>query len=96
MTAKIFFTNSLHGIIWTCICRQVQSPTLCRTLKATEEGSEKKTIVMTSVYKARKYADEAILYYHADAYITKPIDFPHLGVLLANFAPLAHGEAMAS
>jgi len=69
---------------------------LCRTLKATEEGSEKKTIVMTSVYKARKYADEAILYYHADAYITKPIDFPHLGALLANFAPLAHGEAMAS
>jgi CheY-like chemotaxis protein len=69
---------------------------LCRTLKATEEGSGKKTIVMTSLYKARKYADEAMLHYHADAYITKPIDFSRLGDLLADFAPLVHGEAMAS
>lgn len=69
---------------------------LCRSLKATEEGSSKKTIVMTSLYKSRKYADEAILHYSADAYITKPIDFSRLGELLADFAPLARGEAMAS
>ncbi len=69
---------------------------LCRRLKATEEGAAKKVIVMTSLYRARRYADEAVLQYNADAYITKPIDFPHLSNLLAGLAPLEHGTALAS
>lgn len=69
---------------------------LCRRLKATEEGVAKKVIVMTSLYRARRYADEAVLQYNADAYITKPIDFPHLSNLLAALAPLEHGAALAS
>jgi CheY-like chemotaxis protein len=70
---------------------------LCLRLKETDEGASKKVIVMTSLYKARRYADEARLHYKADAYIAKPIDFTQLEDLLAQFAPLAQAQAaMAS
>ena len=69
---------------------------LCLRLKSTDEGAAKKVIVMTSLYRARRYADEAVLQYNADAYITKPIDFPHLTDILAALAPLEHGAALAS
>lgn len=66
---------------------------LCRRLKATEEGAAKKVIVMTSLYRARRYADEAVLHYNADGYITKPIDFARLTTLLGGLAPLEHALA---
>ena len=69
---------------------------LCSRLKMTDEGASKKVIVMTSLYKARRYADEAMLRYQADAYITKPVDFSQLEDLLGQFAPLAQRAAMAS
>jgi CheY-like chemotaxis protein len=69
---------------------------LCSRLKMTDEGASKKVIVMTSLYTSRRYADEAMLRYQADAYMTKPIDFAHLEDLLAQFAPLAQAAAMAS
>ncbi|HEX7192229.1 MAG TPA: response regulator [Thermoanaerobaculia bacterium] len=69
---------------------------LCLRIKTTEEGAEKKVVVMTSLYRARRYADEAVLRYSADAYITKPIDFTRLGELLAGLAPMAQGTALAS
>jgi CheY-like chemotaxis protein len=69
---------------------------LCLRVKGTEEGAAKKVIVMTSLYRARRYADEAVLRYNADAFLTKPIDFSELSNLLAGLVPLAHGAALAS
>jgi CheY-like chemotaxis protein len=69
---------------------------LCLRLKTTEEGNAKKVIVMTSLYRARRYADEAVLRYNADAFLTKPIDFPRLTNLLAGLVPLVRGTALAS
>jgi CheY-like chemotaxis protein len=69
---------------------------LCLSLKNTKEGASKKVIIMSSLYKARRYADEAMLRYHADAFLSKPIDFSHLSDLLEVFAPLAAAAAMAS
>ena len=69
---------------------------LCLRLKSTDEGAAKKVIVMTSLYRARRYADEAVLHHNADAYITKPVDFHHLSNLLAALAPLERGTALAS
>jgi CheY-like chemotaxis protein len=68
---------------------------LCLRLKNTDEGSSKRVIVMTSLYKARRYADEAMLRYQADAFISKPIDFSHLSDLLEVFAPMHAEAAMA-
>ncbi|HEV8432805.1 MAG TPA: response regulator [Thermoanaerobaculia bacterium] len=69
---------------------------LCLRIKTTDEGASKKVIVMTSLYRARRYADEAVLRYNADAYITKPIDFSHLGEVLAGLVRTSHGTALAS
>lgn len=69
---------------------------LCLRVKETEAGALKKVIVMTSLYRARRYADEAVLRYNADAFITKPIDFPRLADLLTGFAPLEQRAALAS
>jgi len=68
---------------------------LCLRIKSTDEGASKKVIVMTSLYRARRYADEAVLRYYADAYITKPIDFAHLGEILADFVPVREHGSMS-
>lgn len=69
---------------------------LCLRIKGTEEGALKKVVVMTSLYRARRYADEAVLRYNADGYLTKPIDFARLSQVLGELAPIAQRPALAS
>jgi CheY-like chemotaxis protein len=83
-------------VLTDALMPQMDGRELCLRLKATEEGAVKKVIVMTSLYRARRYADEAVLRYNADAYITKPIDFRQLSELLFGFVPLEQGTALAS
>lgn len=89
-------SHDVAVVLTDALMPQMDGRELCLRIKATEEGASKKVIVMTSLYRARRYADEAVLRYNADAYITKPIDFPSLGDLLASLAPMEHGTALAS
>jgi len=83
-------------VLTDALMPQMDGRELSLRLKSTEEGADKKVIVMTSLYRARRYADEAVLRYNVDAYITKPIDFPNLAGLLSTLAPVEHGTALAS
>jgi len=80
-------------VLTDALMPQMDGRELCLSLKSTEEGTDKKVIVMTSLYRSRRYADEAVLRYNADAYITKPIDFPRLNNLLADLAPFEYASA---
>jgi len=61
---------------------------LCRSLKQTWAGSQKKVIVMTSLYTARRFRSEAFQQFHVDEYLCKPVNLPILGATLTRFAPL--------
>ncbi|HEX3582875.1 MAG TPA: response regulator [Thermoanaerobaculia bacterium] len=83
-------------VLTDALMPQMDGRELCLRIKSTDEGASKKVVVMTSLYRARRYADEAVLRYSADAYITKPIDFLRLGDLLGSLAPIEQGTALAS
>lgn len=61
---------------------------LCRTLKRKPGGEQKKVIVITSLYTARRFRSEAFREFGVDEYLCKPLDLPALGSLLRTFAPL--------
>jgi CheY-like chemotaxis protein len=81
-------THEVSVVLTDALMPHMDGRELCLRIKETEEGASKKVIVMTSLYTARRYADEAVLKYHADGYLAKPIDFATLGGLLARLAPL--------
>jgi CheY-like chemotaxis protein len=59
---------------------------LCRFVKRT---SMAKVVIMTSLYTARRYRNEAFKRYGADDYLAKPIDFAALQASLTRLAPVA-------
>jgi CheY-like chemotaxis protein len=83
-------------VLTDALMPQMDGRELCLRIKSTDEGASKKVVVMTSLYRARRYADEAVLRYSADAYITKPIDFQGLGELLGSLASAEQGATLAS
>jgi DNA-binding response OmpR family regulator len=51
---------------------------VCQELKQTEHGRDTPIVIVTSVYKGRKYRTQAIHQYGCDEYLEKPVDPDHL------------------
>ena len=68
---------------------------LCRLIKDWH-GPKKKVIIMTSLYRQRKFRAEAMDTFGADEFLTKPLDFDRLGNILQQLAPLPVGVAVAA
>jgi DNA-binding response OmpR family regulator len=47
---------------------------VCHALKQTEHGKETPVLIITAVYKGRRYRSEARFKYGCDEYIEKPVD----------------------
>jgi DNA-binding response OmpR family regulator len=60
---------------------------VCQDIKKTRRGRQIPVILMTSVYKTRKYRDEAIHTYGADEYIELPMDDAQLVALIHRTLP---------
>jgi len=56
---------------------------VARLLKTTPETAESKLVVMTALYKGRRYRDEAFKRFHVDEYLEKPVSAPTLRALAA-------------
>jgi DNA-binding response OmpR family regulator len=51
---------------------------VCQELKKTQHGSMTPIVIVTSVYKGRKYRTQALHHYGCDEYLEKPIDAEQL------------------
>jgi DNA-binding response OmpR family regulator len=51
---------------------------VCEELKKTQHGSVTPIVIVTSVYKGRKYRTQALHHYRCDEYLEKPIAADHL------------------
>jgi len=58
---------------------------LCRELKDRPHGQRTPVLLITAVYKGRKYRYDAKHHYHCDAYLEKPIDDERLVELVREF-----------
>ena len=47
---------------------------VCQELKGTAHGAGTPIVIVTSVYKGRKYRTQAVHHYGADDYLEKPVD----------------------
>ena len=56
---------------------------MCRQLKANPFTSKLKVVIMTAVYTAARYRSEAFREFHADDYLSKPLEFRELRAVLA-------------
>jgi len=55
---------------------------MCRRLKDNPATSRVKVVIMTAVYTAARYRSEAFREFHADDYLSKPLDFEELRAVL--------------
>jgi CheY-like chemotaxis protein len=80
-------SDSVDVVLTDALMPKLDGRELCRQIK-NRYGAEKKVIIMTSLYKRRFYRNEAISQFGADELVTKPLDFTHLGDVLAKLAPI--------
>lgn len=81
-------------VITDALMPKMDGRELCRRIKEGPNGKSKKVIVMTSLYKGRRFRNEAMSQFGADEFLHKPIDFALLADALARLAPLEEREAM--
>ena len=55
---------------------------MCRRIKSNPTTSGLKVVIMTAIYTAARYKSEAFREFHADDYLSKPLDFENLRVVL--------------
>ena len=67
---------------------KVDGRQLCKIIKL--RAPRVKVVIMTSLYRARRYKTEAFRTFHADGYLTKPIDFAELEDVLRRLDPQRH------
>jgi len=58
---------------------------MCRKLKEDPATAGLKIVVMTGIYTAARYRSEAFREFHADDYLSKPIEFRELRALLQKY-----------
>lgn len=56
---------------------------MCRRLKASPATAGLKIVIMTAVYTAARYRSEAFREFHADDYVSKPLELKELRAVLA-------------
>ena len=55
---------------------------MCRRLKASPVTAQLKVVIMTAVYTAARYRSEAFREFHADDYLSKPLELKDLRAVL--------------
>lgn len=65
---------------------------VCMEIKQTEAGGATPVLIITSVYKGRKYRSQALHHYKADEYIEKPVTDKTLLEKVGGFLPLDGSE----
>ena len=55
---------------------------MCRRLKEDPATSHIKVVIMTGLYTAQRYRSEGVTRFHADDYLTKPLEFRDLRTML--------------
>lgn len=56
---------------------------MCRRLKADPATASLKVVIMTAVYTAARYRSEAFREFHADDYLSKPLEFREFRAVLS-------------
>lgn len=79
-----------HLLITDALMPRTDGRELCKQIKL--RYPRVKVVVMTSLYKAARYKSEAYRVFHADGYITKPIDFAELRNVLQRLVPVHQGH----
>lgn len=67
-------------VLTDALMPKVDGRQLCRLIKMNDPST--KVIVMSSLYTSSRYRSEALHTYHADEYLTKPINFDKLRQVL--------------
>jgi len=86
--------ESVDIVITDALMPKMDGRELSRRLKSTPDGATRKVILMTSVYKARRFRAEAFDRFGVDEFLGKPFDLITLAHTLERFAPL-HGRRSA-
>ena len=79
--------ESPDAVLIEAMIPKVSGFEVCQDIKKTRRGRQIPVILMTSVYKTRKYRDEAIHTYGADEYIELPMDDAQLVALIHRTLP---------
>lgn len=69
---------------------------VCRRLKQTDHGKDSPVLIVTAVYKGRKYRFEARDHYGCDGYLEKPIADEELVSAVRSFLPVEEKATSAS
>jgi CheY-like chemotaxis protein len=78
--------SDVKVVITDALMPKMDGRELCRQIKQAY-GLSKKVILMTSLFKARRFQMEAFNQFRVDEYLLKPVDPRGLASVLARFAP---------
>lgn len=78
-------------VITDALMPKVDGRQLCRFIKAEHPGV--RVVIMTSLYTATRYKNEAMSVYHADDFVAKPVEFERLSEVVGRFVPRASAVA---
>jgi DNA-binding response OmpR family regulator len=87
MTAML--ESEPDGVLLEAMLPKVHGFEVCQDLKKTRHGRKVPILIMTTVYKGRKYRDEAIHTYGADNYIELPIEDAQFLSIVRSSVPAA-------
>lgn len=71
-------------VLTDALMPKIDGRQLCRLIKGIDASI--KVVIMTALYKSSRYRTEAMHTFHADEYLSKPIDFSHLRQVLGSLS----------
>jgi CheY-like chemotaxis protein len=87
--------KDVRVLITDALMPRMDGRELCLRFKQTPAGRDRKVIVMTSLYTARRFRLEALDRYQVDEFLAKPLQLQLLQMALSRFAPLKQAAVMA-
>ena len=69
-------------VLTVAMMPKIDGREMCRQIKERPENAGTKVVIMTSLYTAARYRSEAYKDFHADEYLSKPLDFQQLQAVL--------------
>ncbi|MEA2239956.1 MAG: two-component system, OmpR family, alkaline phosphatase synthesis response regulator PhoP [Thermoanaerobaculia bacterium] len=84
---KVIEQSKTDIVLTDALMPKTDGRQLCRLIKLIDPSI--KVIVMSSLYTALRYRTEALNTFHADDYLTKPINFDKLRAVLAKVSAVA-------
>ena len=73
-------------VLTDALMPKIDGRQLCRLIKGIDASI--KVVIMTALYKSARYRTEAMHAYHADEYLSKPIDFARLQQVLGSLSAM--------